>query len=154
VRRRGRLTKRERITAVNGAHRLWGALSGKTDVAESLCTALPKQRAAAKPSGRILERNVLPQVMRVLRADPRVARVERNQSGVFQEGERMIRVGFKGKLDLTVYLHGGAWGELEVKRDADEKPKEHQIARIRAVRAMGGFSGWCWSAESALALLP
>lgn len=100
-----------------------------------------------------LEAEVLRDVVRALRADPRVATVKRNQSGVFREGERWIRVGTPGELDLTVYLHGGRFAEIEVKRPGG-KPEPHQAERIAAIKANGGIAGYCWSAESALALLP
>lgn len=119
-----------------------------------LCREVPKERAPAKPSGKPLERDVLKAVMQALRWDPRVARVDRNQSGVFQDGNRYIRVGSKGKLDLTVYLKSGKFAEIEVKRGPGEKLRERQAQRIEEIRAAGGIAGWCWSIESALALLP
>ena len=100
-----------------------------------------------------LEREVLKAVTKALRADPRVARVERNQSGTFREGERWIKVGTRGKLDLTVYLKSGRYMEIEVKRPGG-KPDPRQALRIEAIKREGGLAGWCWSAESALALLP
>lgn len=116
--------------------------------------ALPKKRGPAGRSDRPLERNVLKAVIHALRADPRVSRVERNQSGVFQEGGRIIRVGSKGKLDLTVYLVSGKYAEIEVKRDSRTAPRPEQWARIESIRRAGGIAGYCWDIPSALALLP
>lgn len=158
-RRRGRETARERIERVNRGFLVWGAISGKPEVAASLMTKLPPKRhyvrrpVDGKPAAPY-ERDVLAQIIKALRYDPRVARVERNQSGVFKEGHRYIRVGTKGKLDLTVYLKTGRYAEIEVKRDAKHKPEPHQLARIAEIKAQGGLAGWAWSAESALALLP
>lgn len=134
---------------------------GKPEVAERLCTPLPAKRAS-KPKlqgvdaihKRQLERNVLKAVARALRRDPRVARVERNTSGVFMDGGRTISVGVRGKLDLTCYLKSGRYIEIEVKRDERAKPQPHQLQRIERIRYAGGLAGWCWSAETALALLP
>lgn len=114
-----------------------------------------RSRARPGADGRPLEKHVLKAVIDALRLDPRVARVERNQSGVFQEGNRVIRVGSKGKLDLTIYLKNGRYIECEVKRSPDVKLlSAEQTARIQSIRDSGGLSGWCWSVESALALIP
>lgn len=114
-----------------------------------------RTRSTPWADGRPLERDVLKQVIAAFKADPRVASVERNQSGVFQDGDRYIRVGSRGKLDLTVYLTDGRYLECEVKRGQQPSLlREQQRKRIQAIRSSGGLAGWCWSRESALALLP
>ena len=100
-----------------------------------------------------LEREVLAAVLKALRADRRVALCERSQSGLFQDGERYIRVGTPGKLDITIMLVGGRYGEIEVKRPGT-KPDERQALRISTIIANGGIAGFATSAEEALALLP
>ena len=115
-------------------------------------SALDMDRVYSKPLIP-LERDVLKAVTKALRYDPRVSRVERNQSGVFVEGDRHIRVGTRGKLDLTVYLKSGKYMEIEIKRPGG-KPDPRQAARIEAIKRDGGLAGYCWSIESALALLP
>ena len=100
-----------------------------------------------------LERNVIKAAMQALRLDRRVARVERNQSGVFQEGDRWIKVGVRGKLDITIYLKDGRYIEAEAKRPG-KKPEPHQKARIEQIKRDGGMAGWFDSIETALALLP
>lgn len=100
-----------------------------------------------------LEKHVLRAAMRALRADPRVAFVNRQQSGLLTEGLRTIRVGARGLLDLNGMLKGGAYFEIEAKRPG-EKPDERQAARIAFVREHGGISGYFTSAAEALALLP
>lgn len=157
MKRRGRPTKREEILQLNAAHRFMASLSpkpGAAEIAEQFCRPVPKERAPRAPSGRRLEKSALKEVFAALRGDPRVARVERNTSGVFRDGDRYVSVGVRGKLDLSVYLKSGRWGEIEVKRDERAKPKPHQEARISRVRAEGGFAGVAWDAESALKLLP
>lgn len=144
---RGRKSKLEEARAHNAAIDFY-------NMPERFKRPLPKVRAAAKPSGKPLEKNVLGSVLMALRHDPRVALVERTQSGLFQDGNRHIRVGSKGKLDITGMLKSGKYFEIECKRDEATKPDERQTERIAAIRANGGISGWCWSAESALALLP
>jgi hypothetical protein len=152
MRGRGRQTKRDHILALNAADRFYAGMAGKEPLFQQ---PVPKQRTprAIRPSGIPLERDVIKAVVKILRYDHRVSRVERNQSGVFQDGNRYIRVGMKGKLDLTVYLKSGRYIEIEVKRPG-AKPAPHQAARIAEIRAQGGLAGYCWSVESALALLP
>ena len=154
-RRRGRLSNRDRIIAVNGAFNAWGAMFGKPEVAEKLKTPVPelRKRSARRPSGKPLERDVLKAIVQRLRLDPRVAKVERNQSGVFQDGNRYIRVGTRGKLDLTVYLKSGRYAEIEVKRPGG-KPEPHQQQRIDEIRSQGGIAGCATSPEEAIAILP
>ena|SRR3990167_9890740 len=100
-----------------------------------------------------LEKHVLAAALKALKRDPRVHLVERTQSGMFQEGDRYVRVGFSGKLDITGMLKGGAYFELEAKRPG-QKPDERQAMRIAHVRSGGGISGYFTSADEALALLP
>lgn len=100
-----------------------------------------------------LERHVLKAALKALRADPRVAFADRQQSGVFHEGMRTIRVGAPGKLDIVGMLEGGQYMELEAKRPG-EKPTEQQAKRIAFVRQHGGISGYFTSADEALGLLP
>jgi hypothetical protein len=148
-RTRGRLSPREHKLAVNAAMRFYGMNDLQTEVKPL------RRRSTPGADGRPLERHVLKAVLGALRADPRVARVERNQSGVFQDGERFVRVGSKGKLDLTIYLKDGRYIEAEVKREPNVTLlSEAQKKRIQDIRRAGGMAGWCWSVESAIALLP
>lgn len=137
------------------------------DFPESALPALPKKRGPrAKPNAipgvdidavhgdaPILEKKVLADVLEALRNDPRVALVDRRQSGVFQEAERWIRVGTRGTLDISGMLVGGKYFEIECKRPG-KKPDERQENRIQAIRRNGGVSGCATSAAEALALLP
>lgn len=156
---RGRLTLRERTEASQKASNFYADMAGKPRMPNQVLAQLPPKRhrvkrpVDGKPAAPY-ERDVLAQIIKALRLDHRVARVERNQSGVFQDGNRYIRVGVRGKLDLTVYLKTGRFAEIEVKRDAKTKPDPHQLERIATIKAEGGIAGWAWSAESALAILP
>lgn len=100
-----------------------------------------------------LEKDVLAESLKALRDDPRVAFADRRQSGVFQDGDRYIRVGTRGVLDVSGMLKGGRYFEFEAKRPG-EKPDERQCARIATVLADGGLSGYFTSAAEALALIP
>ena len=119
-------------------------------------TVLAPKRTYRKPAdapNRPLEKTVLAQVIKALRADPRVAHVERSQSGLLRDGDRFIRVGFRGKLDITGMLKSGRYFEVECKRPG-AMPDVRQGLRIAKIRENGGISGYCWSVDSALALLP
>jgi hypothetical protein len=160
---RGRLTPREEREKTLASHKYIAMMiqdpAKRAEYERKFCQALPPKRhrvrrpVDGKPAAPY-ERDVLAQIIKVLRLDPRVSRVERNQSGVFQDGNRYIRVGVRGKLDLTVYLKSGRFAEIEVKRDFKTKPDAHQLERIAQIKREGGISGWAWSPESALAILP
>lgn len=160
---RGRLSPREERAQINASHSYIASLctdpKKAAEYRDKFVKELPPKRhkvkrpVDGKPAAPY-ERDVLVQIIKSLRRDPRVSRVERNQSGVFREGSRFIRVGTPGKLDLTVYLRSGAYAEIEVKRDAKTKPDAHQLERIAAIKRDGGIAGWAWSAESALAIIP
>lgn len=157
--RAGRLSHREQLEKSQASSNFYADMAGKPRMPSVLLAKLPPKRhrvrrpVDGKPAAPY-ERDVLAQIISALRHDQRVARVERNQSGVFKEGNRFIRVGVRGKLDLTVYLKTGRFVEIEVKRDQKHKPELHQAARIEEIKRDGGLAGWAWSAESALALLP
>lgn len=151
--RRGRLSLRDQRIAVNKALNHYAVLSGRPTPPVLLNEITPPPiRRASKP-GRVLEKDVLASVLAALRADKRVALCERQQSGVFVEGNRHIRVGTRGALDVRGYLVGGAAFEIEVKRPGGRLTPE-QIVRIDALRANGVIAGVATSAAEALALLP
>jgi hypothetical protein len=108
-------------------------------------------RSDGKPA-HPLEREVLADIMQALRNDPRVAIVDRRQSGLFMDGDRYIKVGSKGVLDISGMLRGGRYFEIECKRPG-QRPDERQLQRIETVRRGGGISGWATCKEQALALL-
>lgn len=156
VKFRGRASKRDRIAANNAAHHFYAAASERPDAlanAERLTIPLPKERAPRKPSDLPLERAVLADVLDALRRDHRVALVERTQSGLFMDGNRYIRVGSRGKLDITFMLRGGRYGEAEVKRPG-KQPDPRQAERIATINANGGLAFCAHSAEEAIAALP
>jgi hypothetical protein len=117
----------------------------------------PKRESVRRPvdgkPAAPLERDVLAESLKALRADPRVSVCDRRQSGVFQDGDRYITVGQKGHLDISGMLVGGRYFEIEAKRPG-EKPDERQLQRIEHIRRDGGISGYFTSAAEALALLP
>ena len=155
--RRGRPTRREQIESFNAATTFYARAADK-DPAPYLIPALPPKRHRIKRpvDGKPvvpLEREVLANALQALRNDPRVWTVDRRQSGVFQDGDRYIRVGTKGVLDISGMLRGGKYFEIEAKRPG-ERPTPEQEKRIEQIRRGGGISGYFTSAEAALALLP
>ena len=120
----------------------------------------PRAQVAIAPKRAYTKRNdtgpseaqVLKSVLAYLRRHPLIASVERSQSGVFRDGDRHIRVGFVGKLDVTFMTKQGRYGEIEVKRPG-KNPTEAQAERIAKIKANGGISGFVTSIEETAALL-
>lgn len=141
---------------MNASHRFWASMSGKPDAqakAEALCRAVPRERkAAVRDPSKVYEADILQAILKALRKHPKVARVERRQSGVFQDGGRWVKVGRRGDPDISGILHGGRVFGIEVKRPG-EVPSEIQWQRINEINAAGGLAGWADSVEMALALL-
>lgn len=142
---------RERIEDANKADRFYAALAGKQPMNQTVLP--PKREYRRNPTGKRLERDVLAEVLEALRRDPRVALVERQQSGVFMEGNRYIRVGTKGALDVRGYLVGGRGFEIECKSDSGRLTPE-QSERIATLLANGVVAGVATCAAEALAILP
>lgn len=154
IKRFGRPDPKERARENARWHSFYAAAADKPSLVQA---PPPKQDRVRRPvDGKPavpLEKTVLADALQALRNDPRVWIVDRRQSGVFVEGDRHIRVGTKGVLDISGMLKGGKYFELEAKRPG-AKPDERQAARIETVKKGGGVSGYFWSVESALALLP
>lgn len=161
--RRGRLTEAQRRSE-------WQKASAKLADLEQEPTGSPSirewlgeeplppkahkiRRTADEKPALPLEKHVLAAALKALHRDPRVAFVQRQQSGLFQEGLRTIRVGTPGLLDINGMLKGGRYFELEAKRPGN-KPDLRQAQRIAFVIQHGGVSGYFTSAAEALALLP
>ena len=146
-----RKSDRERKEDANRGDRYYAALAGVEPKAQSVIPP-KRRRAPAGASGKPLERNILRRIITALRRHPLVARVVRNQSGMFREGERIITVGYVGKPDLSIYLTNGKWGELEVKRPGG-KPNERQQYQLDRTIADGGFAGCATCAAEAIAII-
>lgn len=159
--RRGRISPRERKALNNANLSFIAAASPRPDAADNLQKLLvpipPKRQYLRRPvdgsPAHPLEKDILADALQALRNDDRVWIVDRQQSGVFHDGDRVIRVGRKGHLDIKGMLKGGRYFELEAKRPG-QKPDENQLQRIEHVRRGGGIAGYFTSAAEALALLP
>lgn len=149
--RRGRPSHRDTLLANNAADRYYAAMAG---VEPQFQAVVPDKRTVRpRDPSKVYEKDVLADILQALRSDPRVALVMRQQSGVFVEGNRHIRVGTPGTLDVGGMLIGGRHFEIEAKRPGG-KPDERQADRIEAINRNGGIAGYATSAEEALALLP
>ena len=139
------LTRRES----NAAHRFYGALTGRPPMFVDR-----ERKRATRPSNplQITERQVLHSVIGYLRRHPQIATVERSQSGLFQAENRIVRVGFVGKLDITGMTKRGQYFEIEVKRPGG-RLTEAQADRIARIKSGGGISGVVTSIEETEALL-
>ena len=149
---RGRKSIVQILTEHNAADAYYAGLAGVSPRAQSV---IPAQRAKRKrsASGKPLERHVLASVLEALRRHPNVAFAWRMQSGLFQDGNRYIRVGAKGIPDVVAMLkNSGQLVGIEVKRPGAYAtgPQEYSLALIRA---NGGRSGIAYCVEDALRII-
>lgn len=151
--RRGRVARKSLRDAL--------ADSNRWDKFYALSAGLPPRAQAPIPAKRAYtkrtdtgpsEAQVLKSVLAYLRRHPLILTVERSQSGVFRDGDRHIRVGFVGKLDVTFMTKQGRYGEVEIKKPG-KKPTEAQAARIAKIKSGGGISGYVTSVDEMEALL-
>lgn len=155
---RGRPTYRQILEANERVSAFYAAAADKPSMPSKLLSQLPPKRdRVVRPVDKRpvvpYERDILAAAIKALRDDPRVYDVRRQNSGVFQDGERFIRVGTPGILDIVGLLVSGRYFEVEAKRPG-QKPDERQARRIAFIRAGGGISGYFTSVAEALALLP
>ena len=149
----GRKSFQDTLRANNRALAFMAAASGKTPIQSEV---REKRKRVQRPGGQRstipLERQVLKAVYAFLHHHPRVAFVDRRQSGLLQSEDRMIRVGKPGILDLSGMMKGGRYFEIEVKRPG-LFPTELQWKRIYMIRASGGIADTATSVEDAQRIL-
>ena len=109
------------------------------------------KRAYTKREGPT-EADVLTQIRQLLALRQDVAFVWRLQSGLFIDGDRHIRVGFRGMPDLIGMLRGGRLFCIEVKRPNGVHSVE-QTETIAWVKSQGGLAGFASSIEEALQVI-
>ena len=149
--RRGRKTLTDALQSANLGDRYYAAMYGKQPQAQS---ELPPQRVKRQrsASGKPLEKHVLRAVLDALRHHPSVAFIERQQSGMFGQDDRVIRVGRRGLLDLVGMLKGGHYISIECKSESGRLTSEQQ-STIELIRAHGGCAGVARSVEDAIAIV-
>ena len=100
--------------------------------------------AEAAKTVRPLERVILRDIIKLLRSHSKVAFAHRQQSGVFREGERVIRVGIVGLPDINGMLVGGRYLGIEVKRHGGtvSAAQQHRIDQINRNGGLG-FVAYC-----------
>lgn len=123
--------------------------------------AQPKRRAKGKTRHRHdpLEKDIQRVILAALRLHPKVARIERTNTGAGQfirNGKvgRFVRFGFPGQPDLTGLARDGRVIAIEIKRPSTRNTvSAEQRAYLDQVRAAGGYAGVATSVEEAFAIL-
>jgi len=109
--------------------------------------AAPSGRARADAAGVPLERAVLKAVLAALRAHPRVAFVERMNSGAYKSAAgHYVRYGFVGCPDIIGMLKDGRFLAVEVKRPGGN-PTGDQVEFLGVVARWHGVAFVAWSAD-------
>ncbi len=103
---------------------------------------IPKQRAA--PVRRALpgesEAEILRAIMKLLKHHPKVARVWRQNSGTFQQGDRYIRANTaRGMSDIMGILKDGRTLAIEVKT-LTGRVEDHQWEFLDSISKAGGVA--------------
>src|SRR5882672_6212175 len=95
---RYRQSRREQLLANNCADAYYAAMAGVEPKVQNIIP--PKRDRVRRPvdgkPAAPLEREILADILQVLRADPRIGFVWRQTSGTFQDGERWIKAGPRG----------------------------------------------------------
>jgi hypothetical protein len=144
--------------------RAWTDLLAARHVQPPLFEALPAQPKRRKPGTvrRVEPREVELQklILAALRLHPKVARIERTNTGagrfLRRDGTagRFVRFGFAGQSDLSGMSKCGRVIAIEIKRRSTRNDvSEHQRAYLDQVRAAGGFAGVACSVEDAYEIL-
>jgi hypothetical protein len=124
--------------------------------------AQPKRRARGKTRHRAepLEKDIQRVILSALRLHPKVARIERTNTGAgkFQgkngKAGRFIRFGFPGQPDLTGIANDGRVIAIEIKRPSTRhNVSTEQRAYLDQVSAAGGYAGVATCVEEAFAIL-
>ena len=103
-----------------------------------------KQRAARKPSGKPMERDILKAIMQLLQRHPKVARVWRQNSGTFSRQYKgkthYIRANTaKGMADIMGVLKSGRSLAIEVKSPTG-LVAAHQHEFLNSIATAGGLA--------------
>ena len=144
MRRFGRADPREKALAIQRSLTHLADMAGKPRM-EVPIPPEPKRRTRSA-SGKPLERDVLRAVLDALRLHPRVAWFCRMQSGTFVDGDRYIKVGYRGLPDVVFMLKGGTMGAVECKSETGRVTSEQQ-ATLDLIARHGGIAFVARSAD-------
>jgi len=150
----GRLSLRDTLARNLATINMYAAAAGKpAQVLQASLVQKPKRAYAKRTASAQTEASVLTAIRDYLRLHRDVAFCWRMQSGVFVDGERMIRVGFKGLPDLIGMLrYTGRLFAIEVKRPGGKAtPEQHEV--LDWVRKQGGLAGVASSIEEAIVIV-
>lgn len=110
------------------------------------------KRAPTTANG-LLEADVLEDSLAALRSHESVCFAWRLQSGLFKDGERHVRVGFKGMPDIVGMLWDGRLFAVEVKREIGGVTSPEQKETLQRIRNGCGLAGVAHSAAEAVAII-
>lgn len=91
-------------------------------------------------------------ILRLLRVHPKVAWVQRINSGAGKKKGFYVRFGFTGCSDIIGQLRDGRFLAIECKTE-DGKPTDEQQSFLERVNRHGGLAGVCRSITDADSLL-
>lgn len=142
-------TKRELIMQSNRWDQAIANMMGKPAKFQE---PVPEKRVYTK-SNEIPESQILKAVLALLKHHPKVAKVWRQNSGVFQMGDRYVRANTaKGMADIMGILKDGRTLAVETKSRLG-RVEQHQWDFLKSINDAGGLAGVCRSVEDAVKLL-
>lgn len=142
---RKRDSLRNTLTANKAALETMAFMAGKPVTFNS--TIRPKRETKPRePSNVPMERDVLKAVLHLLRVHPAVRFAWRMTSGMFETGERTVRVGLVGMPDVIGMLRDGRFFGCEVKRPGG-RVSEAQAYRLKQINDGGGLGFVAYSAD-------
>lgn len=114
-------------------------LSADPEKAAAHPVTVPVKRTY-KASGNPLEKDILKAIMQLLKKHPKIAKVWRQNSGVFREGDRWIRANTAtGMSDIMGVLKNGRMLAIEVKTETGVV-KAHQHEFLNSIANAGGLA--------------
>ena len=152
---RGRVPLREQMRMNRAAMRAMCTTPEQLDALERDFPedAAPKPRAARKPSGNLTEAQIQKAIIDLLRKHPKVAMVNRYNSGSAQFGKATVRFNSaRGQSDLMGTLKGGRTFAFEVK-SAKGVVHEHQERFLQRIRNAGGIGEVVRSVDDVIRIL-
>ena len=135
---------RDQQQLVNAANRwtelMYGDIRAAKGIAPMVLPEIKAKRAPRKPSGEISEAAILKAIMALLKRHPKVARVWRQNSGTFREGNRWIRANSaRGMADIMGVLKDGRTLAIEVKSRLGIV-HAHQHEFLNSISTAGGIA--------------
>jgi len=153
---KGRKSYADTLRENNAADRYYAAMAGVEPLFQAAVKD-PVRRAAPKPSGEPLEKDIQKDIMRALHSHPLVAFVGRFNRGTAQHRDGNVTRytmfnTVKGFPDVHGMLQGGGAFYIEVKRPGG-KVSDDQREFLAMVKRNGGRAGVAYSVADALSII-